>query len=88
MAEQQALKCPVCGKSGRLECFSIAVDGTPLDDRVEHPLEIGLCQRNTVHGRFYWTKHPVPLQVKLALRQQIVEALARLDAEIAEEAAE
>ena len=85
MAEQQVLKCPVCGKSGALGCFNIAEDGSPLTERAEHISDIGLRQRDKTNGRVFWTKHEVPLKVKVALRRQLVETLMRLEAEIAEE---
>lgn len=85
MAEQQVLKCPVCGISGTFARFNIGEDGSPLTERVEHVSDIGLRQRNKTNGRVFWTKHLVPLKVKVALRQQLAEALMRLEAEIAEE---
>ena len=84
----QALLCPVCGKSGPIARYSIDSQGNSKPERMVYAPKIGLCQQRPSDGRMYWTHHPVPLHVLMALRQQMVEALARLDESIAEEVSE
>ena len=79
----QALHCPVCGKSGKIEAFSIDMYGNATIERVEHETEIALQHRNP-KGQVFWTHHNVPLKVLLALRQQMQEALGRVDRWISE----
>jgi len=81
---KQVLLCPVCGKSGPIGRFSIDPQGTPASERIIYSPKIALCYNQPGTGRMCWTHHPVPLHVLIALRQQLTEALARLDESIAE----
>lgn len=81
--KKQVLLCPVCGKSGPIERFSIDQQGNASLTRIEYQPKIALAY-NGVGGRWVWTHHAVPLHVLVALRQQMAEALARLDDSIAE----
>ena len=84
MAIKQVLLCPVCGKSGPINRFSIDLQGNPTADRVKHKPKIALCHQAPRTGLLSWTHHEAPLRVLVALRQQVVEALERVDAMIAE----
>lgn len=81
----QVLLCPVCGRSGALSLFNIDPRGNPTQERSAHQPKIGIRKQRSTNGQMYWTHHALPLQVKVALRQQLVEALTCLDVEIAEE---
>jgi hypothetical protein len=83
--KKQVLLCPVCGKSGPIDRFSIDSQGNPAHERSEYTPKIALCYNRDSDGKWVWTHHPVPLHVLIALRQQMAEALARLDENIAEE---
>jgi hypothetical protein len=84
VAIKQVLLCPVCGKSGPINRFSIDQHGNPAADRVEHTPKIALCHQHPKTGLLSWTHHEAPLRVLVALRQQMVEALERVDAMIEE----
>lgn len=84
MAIKQVLLCPVCGKSGPINRFSIDPQGNPTTERVEHTPKIALCHQQRGTGLLSWTHHEAPLRVLVALRQQTVEALERINAMIAE----
>lgn len=84
MAIKQVLLCPVCGKSGPIDRFSIDTHGNAASDRKEHTPKIALCHQAPTTGLLSWTHHEAPLRVLVALRQQIAEALERVDAMIME----
>jgi hypothetical protein len=86
--KKQVLLCPVCGKSGPIERFSIDPQGNPALERLIYPPKIALCYNRAGDGKWRWTHHEVPLHVLVALRQQMAEALARLDESIAEASGE
>jgi hypothetical protein len=80
----QVLLCPVCGKSGPIERYSIDAQGNPAIERMVYAPKIALKFNRPSDGRWTWTHHEVPLHVLMSLRQQMVEALERLDESIAE----
>ena len=84
--KQQVLLCPVCGKSGTIDNYSIDVYGNPEPDpsRKRYKPYIKLRHQLPDTGRMTWTTHEVPLRVLVALRQQLVEALVLVDELIAE----
>lgn len=84
----QVLLCPVCGKSGPIERYSIDAQGNPAPERMEYQPKIALKYNRPGDGRWSWTHHEAPLRVLVALRQQMAEALARLDESIAEASGE
>lgn len=86
MAINQALKCPVCGKSGQISCFSMDQQGNAKRDRVVYTPTIALCHNRPGDGRLIWTHHEAPLNVLAALRQQLIEALAHVDGLISDAA--
>jgi hypothetical protein len=86
--KKQVLLCPVCGKSGPIGRFSIDLRGNPAQERMEYQPKIALCYNRDGDGRWIWTHHEVPLHVLIALRQQMAEALVRLDESIAEASGE
>lgn len=84
MSASQVLLCPVCGKSGGLGRFSIDNTGNAAQDRKEYMPKIAMRAQNPKNGQMVWTHYHVPLRILVALRQQMVEAVERVDAMIAE----
>lgn len=88
MANRQVLTCLVCGKSNDFPRYNIGTDGTASPERQVYPVKISLCHQDKKDGRMFWTHHGVPMQVLVAYRQKLVEALAQIDTAIAEGAAD
>lgn len=82
VGQTERIRCPCCGMFSAPARFGIDDDSTFDADRLpQHDLTL-LLNTFSGRGRITSDRQPLPLSVARALRESMVEALARLDAEI------
>ncbi len=81
----QTLSCPVCGASRPVKAFNVDVETGQRRqvDLVTYAFNYKVCIGGGYRG-FTWEQHSMPRRFLQGLREQLVAALAQVDAHLAD----
>ncbi len=83
---RQVVVCPCCGASRRPSDLNLNPDGSTLEaERKQYQL-IVKTQELLGHKNIRWTSYPMPKTVMAGVAVQLREALAQVEAALADEA--